>query len=326
VNKNDGSHETLIGVGLLVGLLLVALVMSLIAGIEWYLNPASKLSIVERRNLVQGLASAGQALAVFLTGAVGLIGLFFTWQNTIQARKSTQRTLELTEQGQITDRFTRAVELLGETGNENKILEARLGAIYALARIAREVDDYYWPIMEILAAYIRHNAAIVSEELPEYEFWIGHADPDIQAIVDIFGQRATGRSYGEHGERIVLTSTNLRNASFLTGNFRGIWFWKADLRGANFAGSDVREAIFRHADLRRTHFQDVKDLTGAVFNDANLEGTRFYGVHLAKVKGLTQDQIEQAHGDENTVLPDDLARPAHWTHEELADDGGDPPA
>src|SRR3712207_7614897 len=44
----------------------------------------------------------------FLTGAVGLFGLFFTWQNTRQARESTRRTLELTEQGQITDRFTRA--------------------------------------------------------------------------------------------------------------------------------------------------------------------------------------------------------------------------
>jgi hypothetical protein len=107
----------LVGVALLVALLLRALVLALITGVEWYLNPKSNLCIVERRNLVQGLASAGQALAVLITGLVGLGGLFFTWRTTNQARKSTQRTLELTEQGQITERFTSAIELLGATND-----------------------------------------------------------------------------------------------------------------------------------------------------------------------------------------------------------------
>src|SRR5215211_7419711 len=163
VKENNSSHETLIGVALLAGLLLIALILALTAGIRWYVSPENQLSIVQRKDLVQGLASAGQALAVFLTGAVGLIGLFFTWQNTSQARESTQRTLELTEQGQITDRFTKAIEQLGATnGGEGKNLEVRLevrlGGIYALERISKESEDDYWPIMEILSAYVRQHA------------------------------------------------------------------------------------------------------------------------------------------------------------------------
>jgi hypothetical protein len=103
---------------------------------------------------VQGLASASQALAVFFTGAVGLGGLFFTWRNTRQARETTQQTLELTEQGQTTDRFTRAIDQLGSTDDGRKVLEVQLEAIYALERIAAEAYLYYWTIVEILTAYV----------------------------------------------------------------------------------------------------------------------------------------------------------------------------
>ena len=70
-------------------------------------------------------------------------------------------------------------------------------------------------------------------------------------------------------------------------------------------------------------------LKGAHIEGAHLEGTnlrpyllagdtdKFYDVgHLtiaeASEGGLTQDQIEQAYGDEHTLLPPDLEPPAHW--------------
>jgi hypothetical protein len=60
-----------------------------------------------------------------------LIGLYFAWGNLITARDS-----------QITERFTRAVDQLG-----NKKIEIRLGGIYALERIANESEKDYWLIM-----------------------------------------------------------------------------------------------------------------------------------------------------------------------------------
>jgi len=43
------------------------------------------------------------------------------------------RTFELTEQGQVTDRYTKAIEQLGSDK-----LDVRIGGIYALERIARD--------------------------------------------------------------------------------------------------------------------------------------------------------------------------------------------
>ena len=157
--------------------------MSLGFALHWYLSPKTDLTISQRQVLVQGLASAGQALAVFLTGAVAFIGLYLTRKNTNeqleQARKNTQdqlqqaqesqertqasaqETLRLTERGQLTERFTRAIDQLGATDHEGKKkMEIRLGAIYALERIDKESPEraYHSTIMEVLTAYVRENS------------------------------------------------------------------------------------------------------------------------------------------------------------------------
>jgi hypothetical protein len=61
-----------------------------------------------------------------------------------------QKQTEADRKRRITDNFTKAVELLGEPE-----LEVRIGAIYALERIARESKRDHWPIMETLTAYVR---------------------------------------------------------------------------------------------------------------------------------------------------------------------------
>lgn len=78
MNDDKLLRDALIGTALLAALVLAAISLGVISGLRWYLSPDNELSIVQRRDLVQGLASAGQALAVFLTGTVGLFGLFFT--------------------------------------------------------------------------------------------------------------------------------------------------------------------------------------------------------------------------------------------------------
>ena len=85
------------------------------------------------------------------------VGIFFTWRGQRQAREAqeenqkntqaqlrhAQEELSLTRQGQITERFTRAIDQLGHARTE-----IRLGGIYALERIARESEEDHWPIME----------------------------------------------------------------------------------------------------------------------------------------------------------------------------------
>src|SRR5918998_5838928 len=100
VGREDGLlSKKLVQLALAVGILLAfALLLSLGFALRWYLSPQTDLSISQRQALVQGVASAGQALAVFLTGAVGLIGLDLTRLNTNeqlrQARENTEKQLQ----------------------------------------------------------------------------------------------------------------------------------------------------------------------------------------------------------------------------------------
>jgi hypothetical protein len=66
----------------------------------------------------------------------------------------------------------------------------------------------------------------------------------------------------------------------------------------------------------------VLDLAGADLSEASLSGANLSGVRLIwateevdELLGegkITQEQINEAHGDENTELPDHLQLPAHW--------------
>ena len=77
-------------------------------------NDRLRLQNDARATLLQGLA-----------GGVLLLGAYFTWRQV----QVTRQQLYLTEQGQLTERFTRAVDQLGSDR-----LDVRLGGIYALER------------------------------------------------------------------------------------------------------------------------------------------------------------------------------------------------
>ena len=69
--------------------------------------------------------------------------------------------LKAVQEGQITERFTKAIEQLGAIDDNGKPrLELRLGGIHALERIAQESEKDHWPIMEVLTTYVREHAPI----------------------------------------------------------------------------------------------------------------------------------------------------------------------
>jgi len=65
--------------------------------------------------------------AALLAGFVGLGALGTFWLNS-RVYRITARTFELTERGHLTDRYSKAIEQLG---NDN--LDVRLGGIYSLS-------------------------------------------------------------------------------------------------------------------------------------------------------------------------------------------------
>lgn len=73
----------------------------------------------------------------------------------------TARTYRLAEQGQITDRYTKAIEQLG--GDK---LGVRLGGIYALERIAHDSKRDHPTVVEVLGAFVRERTDPARTERP----------------------------------------------------------------------------------------------------------------------------------------------------------------
>ena len=61
--------------------------------------------------------------------------------------------LEL-HRGQVSERFTEAIEQLSNSSQA----EVRNRGIYALDQIGRDSEDLHWPIVEVLADFIREHA------------------------------------------------------------------------------------------------------------------------------------------------------------------------
>src|SRR5580693_394103 len=65
----------------------------------------------------------------------------------------TARNFTLSREGQVTDRYTKAIEQLGSDK-----LDVRIGSIYALERVARDSAKDHPTVMEVLAAFIREHS------------------------------------------------------------------------------------------------------------------------------------------------------------------------
>ena len=235
----------------------------------------------------QGTASSSATLTGAIVGAVvGLVGVLIgqvlQQRRHSQTLQETQRRhsedLRQAEQGQITERFTRAIEQLGETNsNGEPKLELRLGGIYALERIAKDSPERdYSTVMEVLTAYVRQNSSTPSKETNETtDLKEPRTDPrkelraDIKAVLVVVGRRQEDRVPEEYQVR---------------PDFRGINLSKTILGGADLREADLRGANLSRADLSRT------DLTGA---------------DLRGAQGITNEVLEsQARSLKEAIMPD----------------------
>lgn len=206
-----------------------------------------------------------------------------------------EKTTGAPQEDQITERFTRAIEQLG-----NEKLEVRLSGIYALEQIARDSDKDYWSVREVLTAYIRENA-------PWQEFPT-QASPrfpsDIQAILTVL--RRSTRTYGKgEDQSLDLSRTDIQGAVLVGAHLEEADFSKARLGGALLTGAHLEGADLSEAYLERAHLGgaclEKADLTAAHLEGANLRGARLgrallVGAHLegANLSGAHLEGAELA--------------------------------
>jgi uncharacterized protein YjbI with pentapeptide repeats len=104
----------------------------------------------------------------------------------------------------------------------------------------------------------------------------------------------------------VLIKANIQGANLRKANLRGAFLEGANLQKAKLQGAYLRAAKLQGANLQKAKLQGA-NLRGAYLRDAYLQGA-----DLGNSLDLTDGQLEQAYGDQHTLLPDNLKRPAHW--------------
>jgi len=211
-------------------------------------------------------------LAQILGGVAIGIGLYYTQKRVSAAEKS----LSITQESQITERFTQAINQLG-----NEKMEIRLGGIYALERIANESEKDYWPIIETLTAYVRKNSSC---EVVGNNTNI-HLPIDIQAILTILGKWKPYRS-----EKFMCP--NLEGANLIEANLEGANLEGANLKGANLENANLERANLKGANLKGANLR--ANLWGATLVDADLEGANLEEANLGWAN-LGWAYLERAH-------------------------------
>ena len=217
---------------------------------------AHDVGLITGSKRAAALQTAQEAVRTqLLTLGAGLFAagaLIFTAGNFTLSR----RTFDLTEQGQVTDRYTKAIEQLGSDK-----LDVRIGGIYALERVARDSARDHPTVMEVLTAFIREHS---QEQWPP---------PETRPARTAGDTRPTFRPPSPWSGAGIHSATS-RQIDLVGADLPG-----ADLTGADLTGADLNRANLTGANLTGAHLSGA-DLTGADLTGANLTGANLTGAHL----------------------------------------------
>src|SRR6266540_1102476 len=198
-----------------------------------------------QKDLITAENNARATVAQILGGVALLLGLYATFKNVKVAQDNHRVSLDnlrVTEEGKLTDRFSKAVELLGSDK-----LDVRLGGIYALERIARDSLKDHWTVMEVLTAFVREQSRKEQEKPPQWVEDEGYPEPypveaymrevvDVQAALTVICRRKWIEQERPH-QRIDLSKSFLKGA-----NLRGAKLHRAHLFDTNLEGADLIDA------------------------------------------------------------------------------------
>ncbi|MGF1934036.1 MAG: pentapeptide repeat-containing protein [Nostoc sp. ChiQUE02] len=218
--------------------------------------------------------------------------------------KAALKNAQIAQDKQITERFAKAIEQLG-----NEKIETRLGAIYTLERIAKDSKDDHWTIMEVLTAFVRQNVPLQEDQQKSPKIRI-----DIQAALTVIGRRKSEND--PENQSLDLRNVNIKEADLRLAKLQGANLAETNLQGAYLAKANLQRANLAKTNLQGAYLAEA-NLQGAYFIIANLQGANFakanlQGAYLTGAKNLVQRQIESAKGDRTTILPEDIELPEHW--------------
>jgi uncharacterized protein YjbI with pentapeptide repeats len=196
------------------------------------------------------------------------------------------RTLRLNRRGQLTERFTKAIEQLG-----SEKLAVRLGGIYALEQIALDSAELHWPVMEVLTAYLREHSHTGADVDPAANLPERRLPADHHAIATVIGRRR--REQDPAGQRLDLHATMLPGVLWARAHLEGASLEGAHLQGASLEAARLQSADLSEARLEGSNLREAH-LEGASLDGAHLEDVMLVGARLEEAK-LYHAHVERAH-------------------------------
>lgn len=270
-----------------------------------------------RASLQGGLLTAAAALTA-VAGA--LIALDETRQANAEVRRANVEIRRANDNTHVRELYTRAVDQLG-----SETVTIRLGGIYALGRIAMDSPADQRAVLEVLSAFVRVRSTALGQRTSARLATDGEPSRPVYPAADIRAAVQVLARLPDHGGRrtIDLLGGDLTGPASLAqldlkdAHLRGLRTRKADLYNASLIDADLRGAYLFQADLRSALLARA-NLSHARLHGADLTGADLEGADLTEAEGVSQEQLDTAHGDEETRLPEGLTRPAHWPKEPAA--------
>lgn len=233
--------------------------------------------------------TGAQLLGLILLG----VGAYFTG-----------RTVQVTREGQTTERFSKAIDHLGSDSRA-----VRTGGVYALERIARTSRSERGAVEDVLTAFVRQEAprrpraerdpdgpddAFQPPEMPEFGQQHDSSDAfepswdrlptsrvDVAAALAVLARLDPPRPAKPH---LDLAHTDLRQAVLADATLPYTSFGMTDLRSAFLTNAGLTNCVFSMTDLRKVvaadaQFNDARffecKLQGAILNGASFRDARF---------------------------------------------------
>lgn len=206
---------------------------------------------------------------------------------------STSSQIEVTRQGQVTERFSKAVEQLGASG-----IDVRLGGVYALGRVMHDSPPDQASVVEVLSAFVRNKAGTALDSVadaPAARVAVRQPGTDMRAALSVLARRDP--DHDTPGQRTDLTRTNLSGF-----DLRGMDLHEADLVGSDLRGANLRVVDLSGAELSFANLTRA-DLLGADLRGAKAFGAKFTDARLddAHLENARLLDITGAHINEGTT-------------------------
>ncbi len=270
--------------GGLIGLIVIGLISLVVVYWEWFVTvtPCRESGSTTVRNL-------GLVLGGFI--AIGIA----VWRGVVADRqaRASQQQAEVSQRVLLNERYQKGLDMLS-----SKNLSDRLGGIDALMDLAEdEPEQYHVKVKRRLCAFVCHPAKGEDDDgrLPVMGKSVTKTvRADIQHALSAIGSHT--RYVEIKVEKEAGFHINLAGADLAGANLLGAFLSKSDLNYANLTGANLILTELIEAFLLSVNLTGA-NLTGANLTDTNLSYANLTAAVFSEVKGLTQEQLDQARAD-----------------------------